>query len=384
MVKKKKSKTEISDIQIDEKEKEIVLEAIERSDVNIIESEVQEGIEVRIKASRITRTEEILDALKLKNMIKELGHKVIVETIEGVISSIRALLDMLGDIRGIGRGTVRNPTLPTYAFPDFFVRIGNEIIPVEIKNKKRIEKRDEFQAQWYAAAMSALNGGFIRLFERIGDITIQPETFISSKTILIFPRLKTIRILKPLNIRQEQIIDAWKTKYIAITEGKIPLDKNTSYCSRCSYRNKCRTFETMELEEIILPATLEFGEQVLEKVNPDLIYIEWHRNKLTQMLLRSLYNVPELSKISELSFRSRLAIRKYVEEFLNENLNVDLEELNKTNKVLLSREMLELSQKIATKWHTIHHAIHRAFREAIVFPKDTSTKIREAIKLYSR
>ena len=127
---------------------------------------------------------------------------------------------------------------------------GDRYVVVEVKNSKRTDTRYQAQAGRYMEASSLL-GALILLERKTGDtvelVPLDTDRIIDG--IVMYPRLSKVKKAHTLEVTIETATRIMKTKYLAIKDN-IPADANTGYCSRCRYRELCKTLQEDQLVDI--------------------------------------------------------------------------------------------------------------------------------------
>jgi len=97
--------------------------------------------------------------------------------------------------------------------------------------------------------------------------------------VVVYPRLGRIREREKLDISPSMIVNILKVYHIA-EKGLIPLDYNSSYCSKCRYRSVCESTgrnKLVDLNNVEIPVplplvvTLEIAEDY--DVDLDLLFL---------------------------------------------------------------------------------------------------------------
>jgi len=171
--------------------------------------------------------------------------------------------------------------LQSYKYPDFLIGFrGGKYVIVEVKNSKRASIQDAIQVGYYFEA-SRLMGASILLERRVEDrlelVPVDTDKVVDG--VVVYPRLGRIREREKLDISPSMVANILKVYHIA-EKGLIPLDYNSSYCSKCRYRSVCESTgrnKLIDLNNVEIPvplplvATLEIAEDY--DVDLDLLFL---------------------------------------------------------------------------------------------------------------
>ena len=211
---------------------------------------------------------------RVRSSVISMLYEIAEGTVKGIVEVGKVIAEKYGVVELVGRGELKDPTLPSFSLPDFLFKVRGEdkYILLEVKNSKTMKKEDEFQAKFYANLV--LNGGLAIKenfhFEE-GKASIIPLSSIQSKVdvFLLYPRLK---VLKEVSIEKfdfkNHLLKIWEAKLLGFM-GKQPEVEKRSYCRRCPWKEYCsnygnRDIPVSSLEEIPVPLHLLLAKSVIE------------------------------------------------------------------------------------------------------------------------
>ncbi|MEX2701719.1 MAG: hypothetical protein Q6368_001430 [Candidatus Baldrarchaeota archaeon] len=201
---------------------------------------------------------------------------LVYSSVEGALDAIEYLRSKYGDPVVFSRGKVVNSLLQSYKYPDFLIGFRNgKYVVVEVKNSKRASIQDAVQVGYYFEA-SKLIGASILLERRVEDrlelLPVDTDKVVDG--VVVYPRLGRIREREKLDISPSMVANILKVYHIA-EKGLIPLDCNSSYCSKCRYRSVCESTgrnKLVDLDnvEIRVPLPLVAALEIAEDYDVDL------------------------------------------------------------------------------------------------------------------
>ena len=247
---------------------------------------------------------------------------MIERSIEGALRVVEYLKSRFGEPLIFSRARVTNTLLQTTGEPDFIIGFpGDKYVIIEIKNTKQVAKEHQVKVGYYVKA-SKIAGASILMERRTKDKLefIPVDTNNVSGGVVIYPRLARIRNAYIPELTTEVISRIMKLKYIAMN-GLVPADANSSYCSRCRYREICRSIsgsKVKDLNEVKLPipapitAALELSEK--HGIDLDALFHGAYYRRLYFKVVENVMNKHEILTSLPVSTKE---IAKFLENVIN-------------------------------------------------------------------
>jgi len=293
--------------------------------------------------------EKLLERVRSLRVDLDGALKSIFDQVVAGIQLVAAIIrERYGEMEFIGHAEAKTPTLPSFLRPDLVFKVKNTetLLLIEVKNKKRLNAQDRFQAAFYAS-LGSIGGIAIREHRTLGEgYSLAPKSFLKphSGCVLINVRTGTVEETSPEVDVLPMLEKIWEAKHLGLL-GKQPEAAPSDYCRRCLWKKHCEHFTrsgppTASLDTVAKPLPLLMAKGLLER-NIDLDALWWeeylwrcvsglwsrfspHLRSLQKTIIDGLHdgtlNVIDYLELSRLLSIKRQELRKKVINFVIEHV----------------------------------------------------------------